>query len=999
MAVLLVFAKLAIFAKGIVDKKNYMVEILFKRVDFLIAIFIGLFLLPGRLLADTAAEDYIVINRLTRQSGLPDQDVNRIYFDSKGYAWISTFGGGLVRYDGDSFIKYTAKTDPAFINDFVNQCCEDGFGRLWVPTAGGMNILDLKSLSWVDSLPGMSRAWRHSHSPGDVNRDANGCLWFVSDDVLYRVSFADEGKRAVVDSLQCNVSNASLMSRIDDVDDDGSAWISLGGRFFKVRPIADKGLSLSEILPGVDIGEDNKATAYLRAGNDVWIGTLKGLYRVNVTSGKYTCFQHSEAERHSLPNDEITGLCLSPEGEVLVGSLGGVSLFNAADQQFDTYSSHPNDYGNTLLPGDLVRSLVTRDRQVWVGLEAEGLAIIQRKPLPITNLSHIESTTTPIPSTPVRVFLDSAGGLWVAPKGYGLCRPVGDLLFRNYNTKNSALADNQITAFCEDGRGRLWLGSETGRLNYIGLSGSDVPHNPEGYLSEAARSIDVIFGMTYDPVNDYIWVSAHNGLYIYDLGKSSYSRYPGETTTCFGTCITADKLWVSSIEGLDAIDLKTLESRQVAKLPVCMSLVPDGNTLWAGTYGNGLYRLDNCLSEKPEITVLSEEDGLADSQITGLLLDGTYLWITTENGLSRLDTQNGEMASYGLGDGLKSMAFCENSVVKSDNGTIYFGQKEGLSLLRSSHIRQEYGNKPVVVISGYWSKGTFHNLLFTDTVNKDEMNLDFILKFSDLSYSPGADHHYETRILPLDKDWTPVFENDTHIKYGHIPGGKYKIQIRAVDKNGNVLSQDEKTLNIKPVLYNRWWFRLLVLLLVAFLAYQFVRRYTRSLKRKKDLLQQEVDRQTKELKEKKEELERKAEELSEQNALLQKQNEMIASHNTLLSSTLSTKETDFSAMLLEAIQKLYKDPDLDVHTLAEAMKMNRGMLNEKIQNALGMTTAQFIRTYRLNVAKEMICNGTNKDMNISEIAYEVGFNDPKYFTRCFTKEFNATPSDLFKENN
>ena len=169
------------------------------------------------------------------------------------------------------------------------------------------------------------------------------------------------------------------------------------------------------------------------------------------------------------------------------------------------------------------------------------------------------------------------------------------------------------------------------------------------------------------------------------------------------------------------------------------------------------------------------------------------------------------------------------------------------------------------------------------------MNLDFILKFSDLSYSPGADRHYETRILPLDKDWTPVFEDDTHIKYGHIPGGKYKIQIRAVDKNGNVLSQDEKTLIIKPELYNRWWFRLLVLLLIAFLAYQFVRRYTRSLQRKKDLLQQEVDRQTKELKEKKDELERKAEELSEQNAILQKQNEMIASHNTLLSSTFSPR--------------------------------------------------------------------------------------------------------------
>jgi AraC-like DNA-binding protein len=37
-------------------------------------------------------------------------------------------------------------------------------------------------------------------------------------------------------------------------------------------------------------------------------------------------------------------------------------------------------------------------------------------------------------------------------------------------------------------------------------------------------------------------------------------------------------------------------------------------------------------------------------------------------------------------------------------------------------------------------------------------------------------------------------------------------------------------------------------------------------------------------------------------------------------------------------------------------------------------------------------------MNISEIAYEVGFNDPKYFTRCFTKEFNATPSDMHRES-
>ena len=976
-----------------------MVDISSRRVDFLLTIFLCLVLIPGRLQAQPDAEDYLVTHRLTRQNGLPDQDVNRIYFDNLGYAWISTFGGGLVRYDGDSFIRFSAKTDPAFANDFVNQCTEDGFGRLWVPTAGGMSILDLKSLTLLDALPGMSRGWRLSHSPGDVSRDANGCIWFVSDDNLYRVGFADEGKRVVVDSLHCSVTNPSLMSRIDDVDEDGSAWITLGGHFFKVRHIADKGLSVSAILPSIDIGEDNKATAFLRTGNDVWVGTLRGLYRINLASGKHVCFLPSESDRRALPNDEITGLCLSPEGEVMVGTLAGVSIYNASDHSFDTYSSQPNDYGNALLPGEMVRSLATRGRQIWVGLEAEGLAVIQRKPLQITNLSYIESTSSPIPSTPVRAMLiDSKGGLWLATTGYGLCRQVGDLVFRNYNTNNSALADNSITAFCEDGQGRIWMGTVDGHLNYVSLAAPDVVRTPEGHASEAARSIDVIFGMTYDPVNDYVWITAHNGLYIYDLGKSTYSRYPGKTTACFGSCVAADRLWVSGFDGLSAIDLRTLESRPVAELPMCMALIPDGDTLWAGTYGGGLYRLEGFRSDHPDITVYSEKDGLADNQIQGLLLDGYNLWITTENGLSRLDTQVGEMTSFGLGDGLKSMAFCENSILKGSDGTIYLGQKEGLSILRSSHVLLESGNKPDVVISGYYSMGAFHNLSHSDTIGMDEKDIDFTVKFSDLSYTPDADVRYECRILPIAKEWTPVYENETDVKFGHIPGGKYRFQIRAVDKKGNVLSEDEKLLEVKPVLRKRWWFRLLTLLLFALVIYGLVRWYTKSLNRKKDLLQQEVDRQTKELKEQKEELEKRAAELSEQNALLQRQNEMIASHNTLLSSTLSNKEADFSTKLLKAIQKTYKDPDLDVQTLADAMDMTRSVLNDKIQKALGLTTAQFIRTYRLNVAKEMICNGTNKDMNISEIAYEVGFNDPKYFTRCFTKEFGATPSDLHKKS-
>ena len=975
-----------------------MVEKISSRVDFILAVFIALSL-PGRINAQTEAEDYMVVNRLTREDGLPDQDINGIYFDNRGYAWISTFGGGLVRYDGDSFLTFSSKTGARSVGDIVRQCREDNYGRLWIP-GSTLEVMDMESLVPLDDFPGMSKAWRRAHPPAALRKDEKGSIWFTSADKLFRVAFSNDGSRVFVDSLQCDVPNDNLMPKTGDVEQDGSVWITLGGRFYKVRPIEGKGLTKSEILPDLFIGEDNRATAFLRAGNEVWIGTMNGLYRVDLTSGQKTSYHHSDSDPHSIPNNEITGLCLTEDNEIVIGTLGGVSIYSPSRHSFDTYGSRANDYGNQILPGDIVRSLATRGRQIWVGLEAEGLVILQKKSLQLTNISRIETTSSPIPTTPIRaMYIDSHDKLWLAATGFGVCRQVGDLKFRSFNTENSALVSNSITAFCEDGQGRMWMGTVDGHLNYINLSSPEVVRIPEGYKSEIARNINVILGMVYDPVNEYIWLAARNGLYFYDLERSAFSQYTPELPGSLGFCLTDNRLWVSCMEGMRIIDLETLDSRVLEGFPMCMSLVPDGDIIWAGTYGSGLYRLDHGLAEEPEITVYSEADGLADNQINGLLLDGMFLWITTENGLSRLDTQTGELTSYGRNDGLKSMSFCENSVAKGRDGTIYLGQKEGgFSILRSSYVSNESGNLPKVVISGYYSKDEFHSLAYANSVSKGEKDNDFTLKFADLSYGKRQDIVYESRIRPLEKEWSPIFGNDTYVKFGHIPGGKYQIEIRAVDKKGNVLSQEGRTLVVIPVLYNRWWFRILAMLVFAVLVYLFVRWYTRSISRKKDLLQQEVDRQMKELKEQKEELERKAEALAEQNALLQKQNEMIASNHTLMSSTASSRDSDFSAQLLETIQKMYKDPDLDVYQLADALGMTRNLLNEKIQEGFGLSIAQFIRTYRLNVAKEMIGNGTNTEMNISEIAYEVGFNDPKYFTRCFTKEFGTTPSEMHRKS-
>lgn len=98
---------------------------------------------------------------------------------------------------------------------------------------------------------------------------------------------------------------------------------------------------------------------------------------------------------------------------------------------------------------------------------------------------------------------------------------------------------------------------------------------------------------------------------------------------------------------------------------------------------------------------------------------------------------------------------------------------------------------------------------------------------------------------------------------------------------------------------------------------------------------------------------------------------------------------------ISVMKKNYGNSEFEVSDFIEAMGVGRNLLNKKMQSLTGQSAGQFIRNYRLNLARELLLrNRESRTMNISEIAYEVGFNDPKYFTRCFTKHFNVTPSSM-----
>ena len=106
-----------------------------------------------------------------------------------------------------------------------------------------------------------------------------------------------------------------------------------------------------------------------------------------------------------------------------------------------------------------------------------------------------------------------------------------------------------------------------------------------------------------------------------------------------------------------------------------------------------------------------------------------------------------------------------------------------------------------------------------------------------------------------------------------------------------------------------------------------------------------------------------------------------------------TSDERFIQSLLKLIQSRLGDPDLSIPDLCRAVKRSNTHVNRKLKMLTGKTPSQFIRFVRLQHALELL---KTSDLNISEIAYRVGFANPNYFSRAFSEEFGMAPSEIRK---
>ncbi len=108
-----------------------------------------------------------------------------------------------------------------------------------------------------------------------------------------------------------------------------------------------------------------------------------------------------------------------------------------------------------------------------------------------------------------------------------------------------------------------------------------------------------------------------------------------------------------------------------------------------------------------------------------------------------------------------------------------------------------------------------------------------------------------------------------------------------------------------------------------------------------------------------------------------------------------SRDKKFLVQVMDVVKNNYKNSYFEVGDFAEALGVSRSFLNKKLQSIIGQSASQLMKSYRMKLAHELLLkNRETKQYTIQEIAYDVGFNDSKYFTKCFSKEFNITPSAL-----
>ncbi len=821
------------------------------------------------LLQSAVAQPPHRFTHFTTNDGLAQNMVVCMHLDSRGFLWFGT-KNGLSRYDGYEFHNY--ENDPSdstsITGGVITAIHESSNGDLWIGSAdGSIDIFHRadERFEHLTSLPSYPSGLRGA-GIYQIVEDASHRHWYpVSGKGLMEVddspparSASGAGHRFTLHGEMTIEGRPFDCKRIRSIyaDRSGGLWLQAdSGIVVANRPIpapvriqTPQASNYDYLGPHWEILEDRNGT--------MWFAYRDLLVSLDVSTGKMERYPLTVSRPPIGWTSDIM-VQRDREGSFVIVSNGSIHRFDPR----------------------------TPDRQTSIAVPEEAA----RWTTPI----YFQSAT-----------LDSSGNLWLGTQGYGLYRysarsnrfgfvpdiswwqavrkTVDDLGFpprSDPKTLPYPFSRLYWSHVVREPSGREWMlenvHGDGPVLSFDSRTGERRRY-PLPLLDKvgAGTWYGNVPGLSLSSAEDdagYFWIGqsiirkfdTHSGR-VMELGISrdrlvpADSLEPDQAAVVLTTAKDRDgTLWFGTLNrGIYHLDPRTRTLKNFSydpNDPLSLSrnhvltlredpFDPD-NYLWAGTDGGGLNRLDKrtgrCLR-------LSVRDGLPDDVVYAIMADKRgFLWISTNQGLSRLDPRSMNFRNYDISDGLTAMEFNRNEYFQDFAGTMYFGNVQGINIFNPGEIVDNPHVPPLALTDlrlknisvSVRDSASFLTSPISETRElrlPDDQNI-ITLEYAALDFANPGKNLYSHMLEGFEKEWSPPSTRRT-ATYTNLDPGTYTFRVRGSNCDGVWnMAGTSLTIIILPPWYRTVWAYVsyVVLLLSGLLVF---RRYDLRRIRLKDQL-------------------------------------------------------------------------------------------------------------------------------------------------------------------
>ncbi|WP_167607215.1 two-component regulator propeller domain-containing protein [Maribellus sediminis] len=768
----------------------------------------------------------------TQENGLPNNQIQSLFQDRKGWMWIGT-SQGLSRFDGYDFVNFFPNDadENGLHGTLVRVIKEDRAGNLLVGTeTGGLNIFDREKETFSHPLKDVEGFQYREISVNDVIEDEERNLWLATDFNVLILDSAQHITPLTPSNSEISLDGIYVRNLVADLsgklwigtdnglftynksterlvyfelpfedsdnheiweiylDDDGILWVgTYAAGLFQIDPDENsyKRVLLEPVAPRT---ETVKAISKGIFG-EYWIGTRGGLFKYSKEKGVTGFFRHSVQEPRSLSNNSILSIYHDSKGELWIGTRGGLNVLAKSKQVFHNFTALPGD--NKYLNSGIVYAIWIDDQgKIWLGTEDGGINIYNPKTQTYRYLTADKNQPNPLSQNCIKAFVDDGrGNLWVATYMGGI-----DVIDRNNgNVKNyqydpevkGSISDNRVWDLCLDKQGQIWAVTNRGVDRFDNQTGTFI-HYPQLNGYEAVNWIEC-------DLNGNLWMGSSDEVMIFNPRRNTIKRYFEHSRAMFED--KQGRLWV------------TTNDKGIALYSI----------------GSG------------PLKYYTEDEGLANNQALCILQDNNdNLWISTTNGLSKFDPVSEFFQNFTSSDGLGNNQFCYGAACKSKSGDLLFGNVEGFNRFNPDEILQVDMDVPLVFtnlkifnkivgISDDKNAVLHKSISETDRLVFNHTQDVFTIEFAALNYVNSQNNLYSYKLEGFNREWIGP-SKDRSAPFTNLNPGDYTLRVkRVVPGSRQESSELQMAITVLPPFWKTNWFISIILALILTLGYLIIR--------------------------------------------------------------------------------------------------------------------------------------------------------------------------------